>query len=218
MSKTIYFAFTLNNYTEENITQIKEFAKIHCARLMFGYETSESGTPHLQGCFQTKQRVRLSTIKNKIGIPSIHLECQKKQYLANARYCNKNGNSYFYPDKETNFNSDGSTITNTNNKKYLNAINLAKKGLFNLIEPELILKYDNKLKKIYSDNIITENMLLNNDYGNFFSDFFILIWGPTGTGKSHCVEDIIYHLQQFWYHYCSQNNIEHFELCLLQKM
>ncbi|ORX76042.1 hypothetical protein BCR32DRAFT_249072 [Anaeromyces robustus] len=60
-------------------------------------------------------------------------------------------------------------------------------------------------------------MLLNNKYGNFFRDFFILIWGPTGTGKSHCIEDIIYHLQQFWFIYCGQNNLEYQKLEVYNK-
>ncbi|ORX64615.1 hypothetical protein BCR32DRAFT_251016 [Anaeromyces robustus] len=215
--QTTYFTFTLNNYTESNVKQIKQFAETEYSRLMFGYEIGESGTQHLQSCFQTRNRIRLTTIKNKINIPGIHLECQKKQYLANARYCSKSDNCWFWPSREANFNTDGSPITNTNNKKYLDAVALAKKGLFNQIDPEIYLKYDNKLKKIHVENLKTENMLLNNQFGNFFQDFFILIWGPTGTGKSYCIEDLVYHLQQFWFQYCSQKNIEYSPLLVYNK-
>ena len=149
MSKTYYFAFTLNNYTEEQVETIKTFIANKCYRGMIGFEIAPTtGTPHLQGCFQTKDRVRRTTVKNQIGIKGFHVEEQKKHYIVNANYCSKTSNAWFYPDKEMNFNEDGSVNTKRN-KKYDNAVELAKKGYFDKIDPEIYLKYDTKLKKIH---------------------------------------------------------------------
>lgn len=40
--------FTLNNYTEEEENSLKEFART-TDWMIFGHETGENGTPHLQG-------------------------------------------------------------------------------------------------------------------------------------------------------------------------
>lgn len=199
--QTLYFAFTLNNYTENDIEKLKNFAVAKCYRMMWGYEKGDlNGTPHIQGCFQTNDRVRLDTIKNIIGIPEIHLESQRKVYLANAHYCQKSNNCWYWPNKETNF-QKGKPIT-TKNDKYDKALKLAKSGNFQEIDAEMLLKYEPKLIKQYLDNLPIENTLLDNKYGNFFPDFFILIHGQTGTGKSFSVEMIHGCLNLFWKSYC----------------
>lgn len=207
-NQTTYFAFTLSNYTEENLQKLHDFAKSFCYRFMYGKEKAPTtGTNHLQGCFQLKQRTRLETIKSIIGIPEIHLESQRKVYLANAHYCQKCGDCWYWPDKETNF-KKGNPIT-TKNQKYDQAIKLALLGQFDKIEGEILLKYEPKLIKKYLDNLPVENTLLDNKYGNFFNDFFILIYGITGTGKSFSVEVIQGCLNMFWKQYCETRKKEY---------
>lgn len=207
-NQTLYFAFTLNNYTEEQELKLKSFIINECYRGMWGYEKGDlKNTPHLQGCFQLFQRTRPDTVKNKIGIPEIHLECQRKVYLANANYCKKSKNCWYWPSKEANFENGKPTTKKSN--KYDEALKSAKTGDFQNIDSELILKFEPKLLKHYLDNLPIENTLLDNKYGNFFPDFFILIHGPTGTGKSYSVEMIQGCLNLFWKSYCESRKLEY---------
>ena len=51
---------------------------VDCIGQIYGYEEGEKEhTKHLQGYFQLKLRDRLNTIKNKMGINTIHLEHQR---------------------------------------------------------------------------------------------------------------------------------------------
>jgi len=49
VSPAIRWCFTLNNYTEEQISSIVPIIKEKCRLGIFGKELGESGTPHLQG-------------------------------------------------------------------------------------------------------------------------------------------------------------------------
>jgi len=205
-NQTLYYAFTLNKYSEEQVDKLKHFIINKCYRGMWGYEKGDlNQTPHLQGCFQLLDRQRPDTVKKLIDIPQIHLESQRKVYLANANYCKKSENCWYWPNKECNF-EKGKPLTKKSDK-YDNALLFAKKGQFDKIEPELILKYENKLIKTYLDNLPVDNTLLDNKYGNFFNDFFILIHGPTGTGKSYSIEMIQGCLNLFWKSYCQSRNL-----------
>ncbi len=53
-----YWAFTLNNYTEEEVLELKQIDSSKVPRLVFQREKGENGTPHLQGAlmFKTKGR------------------------------------------------------------------------------------------------------------------------------------------------------------------
>jgi len=207
-NQTLYFAFTLNNYSEEQESKLKNFVINHCYRGMWGYEKGDlKETPHLQGCFQLFSRSRPDTIKNTIGIPEIHLECQRKVYLANANYCKKSEKCWYWPSKEANFENGKPTTKKSN--KFDQAIQLALVGKFDEINSEVYLKYENRLLKKYLENLPTENLLLCNNFGDFFEDFHILIYGPTGTGKSFAIETIEGCLNMFWKEYCNSRNKEY---------
>lgn len=98
MSKFSNCCFTLNNYTNENEEQLKLFSQTHCYYMVYGHEEGEeTHTPHLQGFIQLKNRMKLQTIKNKLGINSIHLENIKGTVQDNINYCTKDGtNNYVY--------------------------------------------------------------------------------------------------------------------------
>ena len=201
MSQTLYFAFTLNNYTDADEAKLKAFAEQYCARLMYGREEAPTtGTKHLQGCFQLLRKKRGDTVKNLIGIPEIHMEYQKKVYVANANYCEKSNDCYYYPNKQANF-ENGRCITKRN-VKYEEALKLARMGNFDEISAEMLIKHEPRLIKQYVEHQKVENMMLDNQHGNFFQDFFILIHGETGVGKSFSVSTFLYCLNQFWKWYC----------------
>lgn len=212
MSLTKYFAFTLNNYDNEQIDIIQSFAKSnYCNHLIYGIETAPTtGTKHLQGCFCTKTKSRPLTIKNKIGLNEIHIEPCRKVYEANLSYCKKSGEIWQWP-------SDFIRTKKQDRQTYREAIELAKQGKFEEIEAEKLIKFENKFKKIFAETKSCQCMYLNNRLGNFFPEFFIFMHGPTGTGKSFRVEDIVFTLEKWWLNYCNLRNINHKKLGLYRK-
>ena len=207
MSATLYYAFTLNNYTPLQEKVIQDFARTYCSRLMYGREEAPTtGTKHLQGCFQLNTKKEPKTVKNLLALEEIHLESQKKVYVANANYCEKSENCWYFPNKQANFDQQGRPITKKS-AKFEEALKLARQGRFEEISAEMILKHEPRLIKQYVEHLPMENLMLDNEHGNFFKDFFILLHGPTGVGKSHVVEIFVYILNRFWKLYCQKKGM-----------
>lgn len=85
------WCFTLNNYTEEELAQLTLLGMAP-NKYIIGREVGESGTPHLQGYFHFKKKVRPLEIKNISK--KIHWEKCKGSEEDNFHYCSK-GNDYF---------------------------------------------------------------------------------------------------------------------------
>lgn len=91
VSPSIYWCFTLNNWTPEEFTDLITFCKKYSygsESYVIGEELGELKTPHLQGFirFETKQRP-LEVNKNK----RIHWEKCKGSPEDNVKYCIKEG-------------------------------------------------------------------------------------------------------------------------------
>lgn len=85
IATSIYWTFTLNNFTNEEFEVLKNEICLHCLDYRVQEEIGESGTPHLQGYIQAKKRIRpFETFSNK----KIHWE--KARSPTHAReYCCK---------------------------------------------------------------------------------------------------------------------------------
>lgn len=61
--------------------------------MVYGREVgTKEHTPHLQGYIQLKKRLRMLSLKKKLGINTIHLEKQRAKNSEDARnYCLKDG-------------------------------------------------------------------------------------------------------------------------------
>lgn len=93
-SKYSSFCFTLNNYSSDQEKLLGDFYNNYCEYMIYGHEEGEeTHTPHLQGFLQLKNRMRLTTLKNKLGISTIHLEATKGTAKDNINYCKKDGNN-----------------------------------------------------------------------------------------------------------------------------
>lgn len=64
-----YWCFTHNNYTAHDVQRYKDFEKLYLA---IGFETSDSGTPHIQGYIHFKRNYRLSQLHKLV--PHAHWE------------------------------------------------------------------------------------------------------------------------------------------------
>lgn len=86
------WCFTHNNYTDADQAFISQLL---CAPDfsygVYGREVGESGTPHLQGFFIYKHRVRLATAKSFFLDLNPHLEPARGTSLQASKYCKKDG-------------------------------------------------------------------------------------------------------------------------------
>ncbi|AXQ66357.1 MAG: putative viral replication protein [Cressdnaviricota sp.] len=87
MSKSKYWIFVINNYTETDISLVANFAKKKCSYLAYAYEVGESGTPHMQGYLELKARTLFKSLKKQL--PRSHLERRKASAQQALDYCKK---------------------------------------------------------------------------------------------------------------------------------
>ncbi len=92
------FVFTLNNYTDENVSYYQHFFNLQKYKFIFGKEIGDSGTPHLQGYFEHKNQIDFTLIKKYL--PRAHFEKAKSSRNNNIGYCGKDLDYY------TNFAND----------------------------------------------------------------------------------------------------------------
>lgn len=91
MSKAKNWCFTLNNYTEDDLHRLRDWANsTACSYLIFGRERGESGTPHLQGYVQLHARQRLRYLRVNLSITA-HFECARGSPKQASDYCKKDG-------------------------------------------------------------------------------------------------------------------------------
>lgn len=90
-SQAKHWAFTLNNYTEDDERRIQR-ASGQVAYLVYGREVSSTGTPHLQGFVSLRKKLRLSQVRTLLGCAA-HYEIARDPRHA-AEYCKKDGDTY----------------------------------------------------------------------------------------------------------------------------
>lgn len=88
------WCFTLNNYTKEELGVINTSIKAMCKYGCYGLEIGESGTPHVQGYIEFRERRRpMSTAMSN----RIHWELARGTKTENIEYCGKQGLEFVYP-------------------------------------------------------------------------------------------------------------------------
>jgi len=87
MTRSIAYAFTLNNYTDEELEVIR---RINGYRyLVLGKEVGDFGTLHIQGTIYFTNQRSFNSVKELI--PRAHLE-HARNISASITYCKKDGN------------------------------------------------------------------------------------------------------------------------------
>lgn len=86
-----HWVFTLNNYVDEEVRALSELhGNGFVDYLIFGKETGDNGTPHLQGYVSFSQRHTLAQAKHRIGARA-HLEQKRGTPEQASNYCKKDG-------------------------------------------------------------------------------------------------------------------------------
>lgn len=85
VSPQLYWFFTLNNYTYDNIINLHEKFQVLTEWFIFQEEIGESGTEHLQGTIKLKSKGRPFEL-----FPDIQIHWEKTNSVKNAiEYCSK---------------------------------------------------------------------------------------------------------------------------------
>ncbi len=82
------FCWTLNNPTEEEYNTIVKITPADFSYMVFGHETGENGTPHLQGYAECLKQMRKSGLK-KYGLYRAHYKARGGTPMEAAGYCKK---------------------------------------------------------------------------------------------------------------------------------
>jgi hypothetical protein len=90
MSRAKRWVFTLNNPTDDEQQKLADGCE-QTEYAVYGRETGESGTPHLQGFVIFPSAIRRTTVKNRLGCPRFHLEVARGTDDQAADYCKKDG-------------------------------------------------------------------------------------------------------------------------------
>ncbi len=95
MSRSKYWCFTLNNYTDEEEANLRGLADVGGNGILyvcFGKETgSAEATPHLQGYLEFANKKRRGGVASVPGLVRAHLEARKGTQEDCIKYCAKDG-------------------------------------------------------------------------------------------------------------------------------
>lgn len=92
------YCFTLNNWVPEDETRLSELAAGDRVKyLVYGRETGDSGTPHLQGFVIFNSSVLFNTAKQLLG-DRCHLEAAHGTSIQASDYCKKDGDFVEFGD------------------------------------------------------------------------------------------------------------------------
>lgn len=185
-----HWCFTFNNYDHEGEDLLSDYTY-----MIYGKEVGEQGTNHLQGYVCFEDRKRLTGVKKQN--PKMHWEIKRGTVKQAIDYCKKDGNFVEFgevPPEQTD------NATKKRKEEFAQAIDLAKKGKIDEIDPELQTKYYRTYELIASRNLEVEATVPMN---NFW------IYGPAGVGKSKSVREkypdlYVKNLNKWWDNYRGQ--------------
>lgn len=107
MAQTRHWIFTLNNWS---VAEDAHLRALDVTYIVFGYETGENGTPHLQGYVVFATKKRLNEAKAQLG-ERVHLEPKRGTPVQAADYCKKDG--IFFENGEQPQGRKGTTALDT---------------------------------------------------------------------------------------------------------
>lgn len=190
-SRATRWCFTVNNWSPPDEVLIKAMDTVF---LIYGKETGESGTPHLQGYCTFKQPQRLLAMKKRH--PTAHWEVAKGNSAHNITYCSKDGDVFERGTRPADaLRTAGKATGQANRQRFADALAAARKGDFDAIPPDLYARYRHTWHMESK-----EHMPMPKDLDHLPG---IWIHGPAGHGKSRLARHLFPHaykkLQNKWW-------------------
>lgn len=179
MSKHRGFSFTLNNYTEDAISQLKD---LDARYLCFGKEVAPTTrTPHLQGF------VYFASPRGFAGVvallPSgVHLEVSKGTPAQNRTYCEKDGDFYEQGECPLSAGEKGAK----EKARWDRVIDLARDANYEQVRVEFPDVYATRLESLERIRAKRPRDVVELDGDGPHHQWFV---GPTGCGKSRRARD-----------------------------
>lgn len=188
MSKSRSYVYTWNNYTSDDESLVQA---IPCVYHVYGRETGESGTPHLQGFIYFSNARSFNAVQKLF--PRAHLEVARDVGRA-IPYCKKDGNIWEQGVAPIGAPGKKCTLTERANKNK----RLLEQSLSDLVASgELPLSQVPLIKKA---RVILAQEGSALEYHTVRGVWF---YGPPGTGKSHTARkdfaDIYVKAQNKWF-------------------
>lgn len=165
-SKSRAFSYTHNNHTQDDQDRIQA---IPCTYHVYGRETGESGTPHLQGFIYFPNPRSIPAIRKLLV--GAHVEVTKS-IPGSIEYCKKDGDFFESGTPPMSQKRKGESGSDA----YEEAWALAKKGKIEEISPALRLRYYGTLLRIAADYQVVPPSQEVMDFHWYY--------GPSGSGKS----------------------------------
>lgn len=172
-SKSSRWCFTINNFTEGDIALLSQ---LDCSYLIYGKETGDSGTPHLQGYVTFSGQKRLAGMK-KIH-ESAHWEIARGNSEQNIAYCSKQGEFTERGDRPQDRQVQAGTAEK---ERWGAAYKLAAEGKLDDIDGDIKLRFYRTLKEIRKDHM--QKMPDAEDVTG------VWFYGGPGTGKSRTARE-----------------------------
>lgn len=169
MSRSRAYCFTINNYTEDDVCQVKALAEI-ASYVVVGKEVGENSTPHLQGYVYFKEAKTFTSVKKKIT--RAHLELTKGSPEDNRRYCTKDGDvllEHGVPPRQGNRNDIQQVVEGLKDGDNMRAVIEKAKSVQSIKVAEVWLKY-NEVKRDWKPEVRW-------------------YYGKTGTGKTRTARE-----------------------------
>lgn len=166
------WCFTLNNYGDQDERMLQE---LECRYIVYGRETGESGTPHLQGYVFFSERKTLSSVRRVI--PGAHLSVRGGTHKQASDYCKKDGDVYERGDPPLDPEEIRKKGCEANAEKWKAIRQYAIIGDMESIgrdHPKEYIQLKPRLESLYAPR----NEPLD---GDLLHEWWV---GPTGTGKS----------------------------------
>lgn len=163
-----YFCFTINNYSEEDKAKVLGLYPDEATYLIYGEEVGDSGTPHLQGYIEFKVRKRFTAAKTLLG-QGAHLERRRGTAAQAAEYCKKDGA----------YTETGEISRGQGSRSDLHAVKELldeTKSLERVADEHFgtYLRYERGFRTYLNMKAEKRRWVPE----------VIVLWGPTGTGKS----------------------------------
>nr|WBG01468.1 replication-associated protein [Army ant associated cyclovirus pff-3] len=197
------FCWTLNNYTEDELTRLQKDLSELCKFAIFGREICPTtGTKHLQGFCNLQRPKRFNSVRALFG-GRAHIEKAKGTDLDNKTYCSKSGEVWMHGEP-------GHQGTRTDLQEVVSCIEGGEKNLKRLAVqfPVAYIKYFKGIEQYI-------RIAHGSGERDFKTEVFFY-YGATGLGKSRAAReesqatgDETYYKPrgEWWDGYCGQPNV-----------